>query len=946
MRRTIPKQSKTEFTFKGINLRDMAFLSCALALFVVLIVANFAGSLYIAVGVLALAAVMFFVKIDDRLYYELYSYFLYLFSKKKWEGEDQSGISYIDDDVVQFKDGYCCGVIKIHGNEFFLLREEEQDRYINVFSVVFMNLARGQKLSIIRLDRPVFLDGQIEALKERLTAEETEELSEQAKEYIKQIRLEELKKINTNDNCFYYNAFYLVLYSSTRADLHKTLSMDLRELQAGGIKAERISGTELYGFCRRTVTAAFDERELKELPAKEEQGKLLAPMEVQFHTKTAKVDGITEKTYVITRYPTEAFNAWATELFSMPYTKVVISATPIDPQKAVKAIDRTVAELKEKYEHSSKMSSDTQTVMHYESMQTLMEQLQSSNEVMLNVCTSVTYYDYKDEGRDAFKSIRKAINRMGFQTSGMICKQGEAYRLGMLNAQFPLRSCVYTQGINSSSLAGAYPFVDTQILEEGGVMLGQNTSPVIVNFLKRGDFYKNSNIVVLGGVGGGKSFFAKTLFTNLKSEGLRIFILDPENEYSILAENIGGKVIDMGMGGNIINPFAVLCDMNDDDEENVVGNLLLSHITFLEEFFRTTLTGLGSENIELVLSLLPELYRQKGITERTNFKKYAGDFPTFDELIELFKNRLKNKMTANERAAHRTIITFLSKFAKGGRFSFLWNGQTNLVANEEFTVFNFQTLLANANKTIVAAQMLLLTQYLNNELIRNYNRIKRGVKAAQIVIAVDEAHVFIDPHNPIALRFMKNSAKRCRKYGGMQIVLTQSVNDFIGNEDLERESKAVITECQYTFVFPLNASGTADFLQLYDKLDITTEEENAILDLPRGTTFFIAHQRMRTKFAVVTPQAIRDLFEKKVEISKEMQDMKDEQEAQRAEDLQEALSSEVAVEAEQTAEPSPGEADVQEMQDEQEAQPPAIELAEELEDPAGSDVADEGEKNN
>lgn len=433
-----------------------------------------------------------------------------------------------------------------------------------------------------------------------------------------------------------------------------------------------------------------------------------------------------------------------------------------------------------------------------------------------------------------------------------------------------------------------------------------------------------------------------------------------------------------------------------DNEESDVGNLLLSHITFLEEFFRTTLTGLGSENIELVLSLLPELYHQKGITERTNFKKYTGDFPTFDELIELFKNRLKNKMTANERAAHRTIITFLSKFAKGGRFSFLWNGQTNLVANEEFTVFNFQTLLANANKTIVAAQMLLLTQYLNNELIRNYNRIKRGLQAAQIVIAVDEAHVFIDPHNPIALRFMKNSAKRCRKYGGMQIVLTQSVNDFIGNEDLERESKAVITECQYTFVFPLNASGTADFLQLYDKLDITTEEENAILDLPRGTTFFIAHQRMRTKFAVVTPQAVRDLFEKKVEIAKEMQDMKDEQEAQQAEDLQETepQSSELASEAEQTAEPSPGDADVQdahdteeptmremqeeagiisdehneqssaptneaeqtaepspgeaavqELQGDQEAQPSAIELAEELEDPAGSDVADEGEKN-
>lgn len=871
MHRTIPKQSKTEFSFKGVNMRDMIFLSCALIVFVVLLVANFGWHVYIAFGELGLAAVLFFFKIDDRLYYELYSCFLYLFSKKKWQGDSQFGVSYIEGETVYFKDGYYGGVLKIDSGEFFLLREEEQDRLIDVFSVVFMNLNRGQKISIMRLDRPVFLDEQISALKGKMSTRKKSALSERAKEYIKQVRLAELEKINTNENCFYYNAFYLVLYSSSRADLDKTLNADLRELNAGGIGAKRISDKELYGFCRRSVTAAFDERAVEELPGREEQSGLLSPKEVNFRASTAKVDGITEKTYVITRYPTETYNAWATALFSLPYTKIVITATPIDTQKAVKAIDRTVAELKEKYEHSTKMSSDTQTTLHYESMQTLMEQLQTSNEVMLNVCTSVTFYDYKNEGREATKNMRKTINRLGFQTSGMICKQAEGYRLGMLNAQIP-RSNVYMQGINSSSLAAAYPFVDTQIIEDDGVMLGQNTSPVIVNFLKRGDFYKNSNIVVLGGVGGGKSFFAKTLFVNLKSEGLRIFILDPENEYSILAENVGGKVIDMGMGGNIINPFAVLCDINDD--ESGLGNLLLSHITFLEEFFRTTLSGLGSENIELVLSLLPELYNRKGITEKTDFKTYQGDFPTFDEFIELFKERLKEKMTAGERAAHRTIITFLSKFAQGGRFSFLWNGQTNLVANEEFTVFNFQTLLANANKTIVAAQMLLLTQYLNNELIRNYNRIKAGKAAAQIVIAVDEAHVFIDPHNPIALRFMKNSAKRCRKYGGMQIVLTQSVNDFIGNEDLERESKAVITECQYTFVFPLNASGTADFLHLYDKLDITAEEEEAILDLPRGTTFFIAHQRMRTKFAVVTPQPIRDLFEKKVKIPKRLTENK------------------------------------------------------------------------
>ena len=224
---------------------------------------------------------------------------------------------------------------------------------------------------------------------------------------------------------------------------------------------------------------------------------------------------------------------------------------------------------------------------------------------------------------------------------------------------------------------------------------------------------------------------------------------------------------------------------------------------------------------------------------------------------------------------------FVEKFATGGRYSFLWNGQTNLKANADFVVFNFQTLLANANKTIATAQMLLLTQYLNNELIQNYNRIKRGESSSHIVIAIDEAHIFIDPNNPVALRFMKNTAKRCRKYNGMQVVLTQSVNDFLGGIELERESKAVITESQYTFVFPLNASSAHDFLKLYDKMDITEDESNSIMDNPRGSAFFIAHQRSRTNIRIVAPQELRDLFERKVELpSEEVQDVAPTEQAQ------------------------------------------------------------------
>ena len=857
MQRMIPKQSKMRFTVRGITIRDFVFLTVCLGVFILLLTANFQYHSYVAIGWTLLVCALFFLKIDDRLYYELYTVILFVLSRKKWHGQELTAISAAEGDVLRFKDGYCAGVLCIESTEFFLLREEEQDRMIDAFSGIFKNLNVGQKISIIRMDRPVFLDARIQELIDRApTTTRHNAREERAAAYIRSERLKNLQSINETDNCFYYNAFYVVLYGHSPDAIGKTLRTDLSELQANGLRVRRIEGAELLGFARRTLCPAFDEREAEKIIGAKAQRQFVTPDAVTFRSKFADVDGIPENTYVITRYPTQSMNAWARALCDIAFTKVVISAVPIEAEKAVRAIDRTTAELKDKYARSSKMSSDTNTQLHYQSLQYLMEELMSSNEVMLNVCTTVTAYDYAREGREFRRAMRKQINRLGFRTSSMMCRQAEAFRAATLNGSFP-KAPVYTQGINSSSLAAAYPFVDTQIIEPNGVLLGQNSAPVIVDFSKRSDFYKNSNIVILGGVGGGKSYFSKSLFVNLFSEGERIFILDPENEYAILADNLGGKVIDMGMGGNIINPFAVLTDVNDDDDP---GNLLLAHITFLEEFFRTTLSGLGSENIELCLSLIPKVYKRKRITPRTDLKHFQGKFPTFDDFLKVIHEE-EQTADPNERSAYHMIETFLSKFAKGGRFSYLWNGQTNLQANEDFVVFNFQALLANANQTIVAAQMLLLTQFLNNELIHNFNRIKQGQTVAPITIAVDEAHVFIDPHNPVALRFMKNTAKRCRKYNGKQIVATQSVNDFLGNEDLERESKAVITECQYTFVFPLNASGTADFLRLYDKLDVTMEEQNALLDLARGHTFFIAHQKMRTEFEVVTAPALRRLFE-------------------------------------------------------------------------------------
>ena len=115
----------------------------------------------------------------------------------------------------------------------------------------------------------------------------------------------------------------------------------------------------------------------------------------------------------------------------------------------------------------------------------------------------------------------------------------------------------------------------------------------------------NSNMVVIGKSGSGKSYATKTILANLAADNSKVFILDPENEYYGLAKNMNGKVIDVGSATQgRLNPFHIITSLSDDEEETDTMNTSFStHLQFLEEFYRQILPGIESDALEY-LSLI------------------------------------------------------------------------------------------------------------------------------------------------------------------------------------------------------------------------------------------------------------------------------------------------------------------------------------------------------
>ncbi len=554
-------------------------------------------------------------------------------------------------------------------------------------------------------------------------------------------------------------------------------------------------------------------------------------------------------------------------MFNIENTKVVMNLEPYDKYKAVRMIDRSLQELASQSEQSYKASSIIDKKTHIDTLVEVLRMLQNDNETLFKVNIHITLYNNKSKNKEDTKNIKKTIKRVlaedGFEVADNFFRQNKAMMSSNISRYDNLDD--FARAIHSGSVSAVFPFVLSSIMDKGGIILGTSGQfPVIADFFKRDNEHVNSNMVIIGKSGSGKSYATKTMLTNLSAENCKIFILDPENEYKSLVENLNGRMIDVGTASEgRINPFHVITtlDADEDGESAQIDNFAV-HLQFLEEFFRVVLPGIDPQALEYLNNLIVEMYARKNITYKTDFSKLeAKDYPIFDDLYSLIQEKLKQEKIEYDISNLRILFNFISKFATGGRNANLWNGESTLTVKENFTVFNFQSLLANKNGVVANAQMLLVLKWLDNEIIKNRDfNIKHGT-SRKIVVAIDEAHVFIDNKYPVALDFMYQLAKRIRKYNGMQIVITQNIKDFVGSPEIIRKSTAVINACQYSFIFALAPNDMDDLCTLYDKAGrINKTEQDQIVNNERGNAFIITTPTSRSNIKIVATNFAKKLF--------------------------------------------------------------------------------------
>ncbi len=866
--RLIPKKSRVNPTiWLNFTLFDvvMMFLLMVVAFFIGM--SNFKYKWAVLLGYVGISIMLFFPSGDERAYNDIVYMLRYASSRKKFvKNNKRCDVSKLIPftsiepvGIINYED-YFGAVLSVNSIEFALLDEFEQNRRISAFATSLNSLGEMTTIQIVKIDRPINYDDVGANVYDNL---ETARAfgTDKAKIAILESRLSQIDAMN-NVEKQYRPYYYIVIYENNKDLLLRQVDVMRAGLDRAGLSAEMLQAQDVAVFFKYCYSRNFDEREIENVSI-EDYADYVKPDKMKFTSSACVCDDIYTFTCAISDYPLMVGNAWGAGIFNIDNTKVVLTIRPVEKGKAVKRIDRAVVELGTR-RGSGKISEAITKETHIQTMGNLAQSLQNENELLFDCTITVTGFNHTKETNAAFKKeLRRQIMADGFKVNMLHGRQFDGFSTATISRKTGLRGL--ERGINSESLAAVFPFVFTSIIEPKGFTIGYEYYPVILDVWKRDNRqYINSNIMVLGKSGSGKSFFTKTLLSLVYSENSRIFILDPENEYLTLCRNVGGRFIDVGNATEgRINPLHVYQILTDDGTPAEPEVVFAAHLQFLESFFKITLSGITSDSLEELNNILTKVYSSKGISEHTNcINLKSEDYPTFDDLYNVVCNELQQEKLPSRVANLERVKTYVAKFATGGRFATLWNGPSTLMSDERLIVFNFQSLFGAKNNIVANAQMLVIMRYLDQQIIniREMNRVADNPIHPFVVL--DEGYNFIDAEYPVALDFVFLWYKRIRKYNGSIMFLTQNLSDIMGNVSVVQKTTAIINNAQYSFIFSLAPADLEILTELYRNAGaINDTERSQIANAGNGECFAICSPKERTSFHVVASDIVYTLFE-------------------------------------------------------------------------------------
>ena len=371
---------------------------------------------------------------------------------------------------------------------------------------------------------------------------------------------------------------------------------------------------------------------------------------------------------------------------------------------------------------------------------------------------------------------------------------------------------------------------------------------IIVDLFRRAPDKTNSNVLILGNSGQGKSFLLKLLLCNVREADKSVISLDSEHEMEDECRALGGCFLDYLSGQYRINLLEPRCwdDGSGPDDPDAPqafhGTLLAQHISFLRDVFRVY-KGFDTPHIDTLELMVEQLYKKWNITDRTDFTKMQPtDYPILSDLYDTIREAYDNYDAAGlyPREMLRDLLLGLHSMCKGADSRF-FNGHTN-ITNSKFLVFCVKGL-DNVAKNLRDTILFTLLSYMSDQLLT----------AGDSVAAIDELYLWLS--NPTVVTYIRNCLKRVRKKESALFLASQNLEDF-DQPGIREMTRPLFSIPVHQFIFN---GGNVDKKFFMDTLQLEESEYALIQDPRRGSCLYKCGND-RYPLEVQAPEYKREIF--------------------------------------------------------------------------------------
>lgn len=502
------------------------------------------------------------------------------------------------------------------------------------------------------------------------------------------------------------------------------------------------------------------------------------------------IDGVYIRTLFISGYPFVASSGWLDSLINFNHdTDISYHIHEVNALAALPKLNRKITELE-----STKRSMlregkivGSEITDPLDSAIELRDKIQRGQEKLFQMAIYVALRaDSLEELNKTTKLLEATLSARLFYSKVARYEQLEALQSILPRGEDQLAQ---KRNLDSSSAALTFPFMSSELVQESGILYGVNKSNNSLVILDRFSLH-NANSITFAQSGAGKSYTTKVEILRQLMQGTKVIVIDPEREYKLLTESVGGTYIKLSARSKEkINPFDLATTYHTKDD-------LSEHAQDLTEVISLMAEGLSP--------------REKAAVDKAILRVYKK--AKHQPLLEEFYAELKD-------LGQLKLCERLEKYISGSLAN-VFNEQTNIKLDNRLVIFDIKDLPESLRQIM----MLIISNFVQNQV---------KAKPEKRLLIIDEGWLLLQ-HEESA-RFVAGLVRRARKYYLGVSIISQQANDFLKSD----YGRAIASQSALRI---LMRQDTTTIHGVVSEFSLSEYERQFLLTCERGDALLIADQ--------------------------------------------------------------------------------------------------------